>query len=64
VTAIERLAPRERQVLELLGRGFRYKEIAHELGIAEGTVSEYVERAREALGATTTTEAAVIYTRG
>jgi DNA-binding NarL/FixJ family response regulator len=45
----EDLAPRERQVLELLVRGLSYKEIAGELGISSSTVGTYVQRIYEKL---------------
>ncbi len=45
----EDLAPRERQVLELLVQGLSYKEIAGELGISSSTVGTYVQRIYEKL---------------
>ncbi len=39
----DNLSPREREVLELLGQGFIYKEIADRLKIAVTTVRTYVE---------------------
>lgn len=38
------LAPREREVLDLLAQGFSYKEIADRLNVAFGTVHTYVLR--------------------
>lgn len=38
------LAPREREVLELLGQGLLYKEVADRLGISLSTVRTHVER--------------------
>ncbi len=38
------LAPRERQVLDLLAQGFSYKEIADRLNVSFGTVHTYVLR--------------------
>jgi DNA-binding NarL/FixJ family response regulator len=38
------LAPREKQVLDLLAQGFSYKEIADQLNVAFGTVHTYVLR--------------------
>lgn len=38
------LAPREREVLDLLAQGYSYKEIADQLNIAFGTVHTYVLR--------------------
>lgn len=43
------LAGREQQVLQLLVKGFAYKEIAHELGISQSTVGTYVQRIYEKL---------------
>ncbi len=38
------LAPREKQVLDLLAQGFSYKEIADQLNVSFGTVHTYVLR--------------------
>lgn len=38
------LSPRERQVAALLGTGLGYPAISRELGIAERTVRQYVDR--------------------
>jgi DNA-binding NarL/FixJ family response regulator len=43
------LSPREREVLELLARGFLYKEIADSLGISVQTVNTYIRRIYEKL---------------
>ena len=37
------LAPREREVLDLLASGFVYKEIADQMGISSETVRTYVK---------------------
>jgi DNA-binding NarL/FixJ family response regulator len=39
----EKLAPRERQVLDLLASGYVYKEIADQMGIGMETVKTYVK---------------------
>ncbi len=52
-----KLAPRERQVLELLAQGHLYKEIANQLGIAIGTVRVYIRSIYEKLQVHTRTEA-------
>ena len=39
----DNLAPREKQVLELLASGYVYKEIADKLGIGSETVRTYVK---------------------
>ncbi|MDD4622272.1 MAG: LuxR C-terminal-related transcriptional regulator, partial [Kiritimatiellae bacterium] len=38
------LAPREKEILELLAQGFSYKEIADRLNVAFATVHTYVLR--------------------
>jgi DNA-binding NarL/FixJ family response regulator len=38
------LAPREQQVLELLVKGYSYKDVSKELGISTSTVGTYVQR--------------------
>jgi DNA-binding NarL/FixJ family response regulator len=44
-----KLSPREREVLELLARGYLYKEIMSELQVSRGTVNTYVRRIYEKL---------------
>jgi two-component system nitrate/nitrite response regulator NarL len=44
------LSPRERDVAERVARGARNKEIAWELGLAEGTVKLHISRAFRKLG--------------
>jgi hypothetical protein len=41
---VSRLDPRERQVLELLLKGYKQREIAAELELAEGTVHKIIQR--------------------
>jgi NarL family two-component system response regulator LiaR len=55
----EQLTPREREVLELIGRGFSNKRIALELGAAEKTVKNHVSRVLGKLGVTDRTQAAL-----
>ena len=43
------LTPREREVVRLVARGLRNKEIARELGITEGTVKMYLHTVYEKL---------------
>jgi DNA-binding NarL/FixJ family response regulator len=43
------LSPRERTVLEMMVRGFLYKEIAHSMGISIRTVDTYIRRIYEKL---------------
>ncbi len=47
--AAEDLSPREQEVLELLARGYLYKEIAERLNISVPTVNTYVRRMYEKL---------------
>ena len=45
----DNLSPREREVLELLARGYLYKEIMGALGVSRGTVNTYIRRIYEKL---------------
>src|SRR5205814_111858 len=47
--AAEDLSPREQEVLDLLARGYLYKEIAERLNISVPTVNTYVRRVYEKL---------------
>jgi two-component system NarL family response regulator len=58
--ALERLTPREREVLDALASGGTNKEIALALGITPGTVKTHVERVIGKLGVRDRTQAAVI----
>jgi DNA-binding NarL/FixJ family response regulator len=60
---LERLTPREREVLELIGRGFPNKRIARELGLSEKTVKTHVGHVLAKLGVTDRTQAAVVAVR-
>jgi NarL family two-component system response regulator LiaR len=60
---IDRLTPREREVLVLIGRGFPNKRIAQELGLAEKTVKTHVGHVLAKLGVTDRTQAAVLAVR-
>lgn len=53
------LSPRQLDVLRLLARGLTNRDIAHALGIAEGTVKSHVMRLYEVLDVTNRTEAAM-----
>jgi DNA-binding NarL/FixJ family response regulator len=46
---VENLSPREQEILELLARGFMYKEIAESLNIRVVTVNSHVRRIYEKL---------------
>jgi NarL family two-component system response regulator LiaR len=61
--SIERLTPREREVLELIGRGFSNKRIALELGIAEKTAKTHVSNLLGKLGLADRTQAALYAAR-
>jgi DNA-binding NarL/FixJ family response regulator len=55
----QRLTPREREVLQLIGRGYANKRIALELGLSEKTVKTHVSHLLAKLGVTDRTAAAV-----
>jgi NarL family two-component system response regulator LiaR len=63
VDPIDRLTPREHEVLVLIGRGFPNKRIAQELGLAEKTVKTHVSHVLAKLGVTDRTQAAVLAVR-
>jgi DNA-binding NarL/FixJ family response regulator len=44
VQETDSLSPREQEVLDLLAKGYLYKEIADELKVSYGTVHTYIER--------------------
>jgi NarL family two-component system response regulator LiaR len=60
---LDRLTPREREVLVLIGRGFPNKLIARELGLAEKTVKTHVGHVLAKLGVTDRTQAAIAAVR-
>jgi DNA-binding NarL/FixJ family response regulator len=51
------LSPREREVLELLSKGFLYKEIANKLSISTGTVRQHIHKIYDKLHVQNRTEA-------
>jgi DNA-binding NarL/FixJ family response regulator len=53
----EILSPREVEVLELLAKGFRNRDISNALVISESTTKAHVRHVLEKLGARTRTEA-------
>lgn len=57
---VERLTPREREVLALVARGRENDGIAHELGIATATVAKHLEHVYEKLGVSNRTAAAAL----
>ena len=52
------LAPRELQLIGLVRKGLRNREIARQLGVTEGTVKAYLHAIFEKLGVSTRTELA------
>jgi DNA-binding NarL/FixJ family response regulator len=58
----EDLSPREREVLELLARGYLYKEIAESLHISGPTVNTYIRRIYEKLHVRSRAQAVAKYT--
>jgi DNA-binding NarL/FixJ family response regulator len=58
----EDLSPREREVLELLARGYLYKEIADSLQISVVTVNSYIRRIYEKLHVRSRAQAVAKYT--
>jgi RNA polymerase sigma factor (sigma-70 family) len=62
-TVLDTLSPRERAVLEQVGRGRSNREIASRLGISEGTVKGYVSGALSKLGVADRTQAALYAVR-
>jgi NarL family two-component system response regulator LiaR len=60
---LDRLTPREREVLQLIGRGFPNKRIALELDVSERTVKSHVGQVLAKLGVSDRTQAAVLAVR-
>jgi NarL family two-component system response regulator LiaR len=60
---LDRLTPRERDVLRLIGRGFPNKRIAQELAVSEKTVKTHVTHVLAKLGVSDRTQAAVAAVR-
>lgn len=59
-SGIERLTPRERQVLVLIAMGYMYTEIGRDLGITEKTVETHISHIFKKLGVATRHEATVV----
>ncbi|HLX96133.1 MAG TPA: response regulator transcription factor [Verrucomicrobiae bacterium] len=55
------LSPREQEVLELLARGFLYKEIAESLQLSVQTVNTYIRRIYEKLHVRSRAQAIAVY---
>jgi DNA-binding NarL/FixJ family response regulator len=60
-TDLEALSPRERSVLELLAKGYLYKEIAESLGLSLTTVDSYVRRVYDKLQVNSRSQAIAKY---
>lgn len=58
---IENLSAREQEVLDMLARGFLYKEISEQMQLGIGTIKTYVRRIYEKLHVQSRTEAVVKY---
>jgi len=63
-TTVSALTPREREVLEQLTRGYRYKEISDHLSISMDTVRSHIRCIYEKLRVHSRTEAVVKYLQG
>jgi RNA polymerase sigma factor (sigma-70 family) len=59
VPGIERLTPRQQEILKLLARGFYYKEIGAALGISHATVRAHLHSVYQRLGVRSRARAAV-----
>lgn len=53
------LTPRESDVIKLIVKGLRYREIADDLGLSYETVKTYVGRIRKKLAVSSKTEIAL-----
>ena len=56
---IPTLTPRERQLINLVRKGMRNREIADELGVTEGTIKVYMHAIIEKVGVSSRTELAI-----
>jgi two-component system, NarL family, response regulator DevR len=61
--AVARLTGQEHRILALIGEGLTNRQIAHELGLAEKTVKNYVSSLLAKLGLGSRTQAALFATR-
>ena len=58
---VEGLSEREREVLDMLAKGYLYKEISDQLHLGLGTIKTYVRRIYEKLHVQSRTEAVIKY---
>ena len=56
-----KLSPREKEVMTLLAKGLKYKEISQSLAITLGTLKQYIHTIYEKLHASNKTQAINIY---
>lgn len=61
--SLESLSPREQSVLDLLSKGYLYKEISDALGVSVPTVNTYIRRIYEKLQVHSRTQAVSRYLR-
>lgn len=61
VGGVQKLSPRQKEILRLLLRGFDAKSAARELGISVHTVNEHLREARRHLEVSTSREAARVF---
>ncbi|MBI2511330.1 MAG: response regulator transcription factor [Opitutae bacterium] len=61
--SLESLSPREQSVLDLLSKGYLYKEISDTLGVSVPTVNTYIRRIYEKLQVHSRTQAVSRYLR-
>lgn len=53
---LERLTPREREVVTLIARGFKYREAARELGLSQKTLETHMKHVFDKLGVASRSE--------
>lgn len=58
---LPKLTPRERDILDQLSKGYRYKEIVDNLGVSFGTLHSYISKVYEKLQVHSRTEAVLKY---
>ena len=58
------ISPREQEILQLLVKGYRYKEVAEHFSCSINTVREHLRRIYEKLQVTTSREAVAYYLQG
>lgn len=55
-SGMEGLTPREREVVTLIARGFKYREVAEELGISQKTLETHMKHVFDKLGVASRSE--------